>query len=372
MRRGRLLILIGLILLLGTVAVFLFARPLLNVQLGGGNPGPTVGATPLPVEVTPIVIAIQDIPRGAVIPEAAVQLAPWPTSYLPEGPLFDVSEAAGRTAFVELRRGNPVLLSQTVDSPLQQSDSGSYASVIIPPGQVAFSLPLNRLSGVSLLMRPGDHLDVLISLLFVDLDQEFQSMLPNYAYQVQPPIPETVDNPVSGEAGLVMGVYGPEAALCRRYDASGFSFPFCEAPREAQRSRLVTQMIVSDAVVLHVGDSPLEKPETVEATPTPAPSAAEEAAGPEGEGAVVEPPKLDLITLIVSPQDALVLNYALKSGADIAFALRAAGDTARIETESVTLQYLIEHFNIPVPAKLPYGTQPRVDQIAGPTPVPEQ
>lgn len=373
MRRGRLLILIGLILLLGTVAVFFFARPLLSTQFGAGtDPGPGAEATPLPVDVTPIVVAVQDIPRGAVIPEAAVQLAPWPTSYLPEGPLFDVSEAVGRTAFVELRRGNPVLLSQTVDSPLQQSDSGSYASVIIPPGQVAFSLPLNRLSGVSLLMRAGDHLDVLISLLFVDLDQEFQSMLPNYAYQVQPPIPATVDNPVSGEAGLVMGVYGPEAALCRRYDASGFDFPFCEAPQEAQRSRLVTQMIVSDAVVLHVGDSPLEQPEAVEATPTPAPAVPEEEASSEGEKTVEEPPKLDLITLIVSPQDALVLNYALRSGADIAFALRAAGDTARIETESVTLQYLIEHFNIPVPAKLPYGTQPRVDQIAGPTPVPPE
>ncbi len=375
MRRGRLLILIGLVLLLGTAGFFLAARPLLGPQLLPSTPTGT-GPTALPSNLTSIVLVAQDIPRGAVIPQAAVVMAPWPASYLPDGALLDLSQAVGRLAFVDLRRGTPLLLSQIVENALDTSGAGSYAAVLIPPGKVAFTMPLERLSGVSLLMKPGDHLDVLISVLFVDLDQEFQSLLPNYAYTVQPPIqPEGA--PASGEAGSTLGIFGPESFLCRRYDDSGFGFPFCEAPQETQRSRMVTQMIVRDAVVLHVGDSPLDQPEAIAPTPTPAPEQPQPTSTPLAginttPQAPVEEVVPDLITLVVAPQDALVLNYALKSGADFAFALRAAGDAALVDTESVTLQYLIERYRISLPAKLPYGTQPRRDEVFRPQEAPAE
>ena len=42
----------------------------------------------------------------------------------------------------------------------------------------------------------------------------------------------------------------------------------------------------------------------------------------------------------------------------LTLALRSAGDTAQVETESVTLQYMFERFNIALPAKLNYGVGP--------------
>jgi pilus assembly protein CpaB len=72
------------------------------------------------------------------------------------------------------------------------------------------------------------------------------------------------------------------------------------------------------------------------------------------------------VTLIVSPQDAISLNYLIYSGAQLTLALRSAGDASRIETEAVTLQFLLDQYNIPVPVKLPYGLEPRIDVLKSP------
>jgi pilus assembly protein CpaB len=72
----------------------------------------------------------------------------------------------------------------------------------------------------------------------------------------------------------------------------------------------------------------------------------------------------DQISLVVSPQDAVTINYImLNSGAMLNLALRSAGDTKVDKTEAVTLQFLMDQYNIPFPSKLPYGTEPRVDVL---------
>jgi hypothetical protein len=53
----------------------------------------------------------------------------------------------------------------------------------------------------------------------------------------------------------------------------------------------------------------------------------------------------------------------LFSGAELTLALRAADDDSITATESATMQYLLDEYNITMPAKLPYGTEPRVDDL---------
>jgi hypothetical protein len=43
--------------------------------------------------------------------------------------------------------------------------------------------------------------------------------------------------------------------------------------------------------------------------------------------------------------------------------MRAAGDDQRAQIEAVTLQFVLDQYNIPNPAKLPYSMQPRVDSF---------
>ena len=74
----------------------------------------------------------------------------------------------------------------------------------------------------------------------------------------------------------------------------------------------------------------------------------------------------DVLTLIVSPQDAVTLNYLIYAGAELTLALRNPKDTQANGTEAVTLSYLLDQYNIPIPVKLPYGFEPAVTELISP------
>jgi hypothetical protein len=182
--------------------------------------------------------------------------------------------------------------------------------------------------------------DVIISLLVMELDEEFQTTLPNNMSCVQPP---------EGE-GCQSGVMGRLEVLPNGWVVN-------LTPNEGQRPRLVTQLTVQDAIVLRVGDWPDE-----EGAP---PREEEEEQPQEGEAQPQPPPRAEVepLTLIVTPQDAMVLKYAEEVGANIDLVLRSAGDTGQIATESVTLQYIFERFNVELPPRLPYGITPPLKSL---------
>ncbi len=139
---------------------------------------------------------------------------------------------------------------------------------------------------------------------------------------------------------------------------------FYHVPAEAQRPRMVSQNLLQDAIVLNVGDFEYKGKET----PTEQQPVAEEQPQPqEGEQVAAPPPPPDVITLVVTPQDAITLNYLLYSGAQLTMALRAAEDDTRVQTEFVTLQFLLEQYNISVPARLPNSMEPSVRDLKAPT-----
>ncbi|MGH2625571.1 MAG: hypothetical protein ACRDHY_02835, partial [Anaerolineales bacterium] len=141
--------------------------------------------------------------------------------------------------------------------------------------------------------------------------------------------------------------------------------PLFTRPSEDQRPRLVTQRIVQNATVLHVGTFPL--PEAEEAAVAPLPEEGVGApTGQEGVQTVTTTPAPDIITLIVTPQDALALNWAMKSGVDLTLTLRSPADPTPTSTTSVTLQYMIDSYNITVPSRLPFGIEPRIDRVVVP------
>jgi hypothetical protein len=78
------------------------------------------------------------------------------------------------------------------------------------------------------------------------------------------------------------------------------------------------------------------------------------------------------VTLIVTPQDAVTINYLLLAGGPngagirLNLVLRSAGDTQPVKTESVTLQFIMDQYTIPLPSKMPYGIEPRIDSLRYP------
>jgi Flp pilus assembly protein CpaB len=361
MRRGRLLILFALIILFGAVAVFLFLR-------GVSQPPAAAQGTPaVPSDMVEIVIAAQDIARGAEIPPDGVIAAPFPADSVVETMLTDVGQAVGRRARMDIARGVPITQNMVTDFPGNLLGTGSIASIAIPPGMTAIAIPMSRLSGVAYALRDGDSVDVLVAMLMIDVDQDFQSAEPNKSLHF-----------IDSGGSLVTGAVCTEVTKdengtkCTNPDLPPVGklvtdpdtgVQLYAIPSEAQRPRLVTQRLVRNATVLHVGTSPLSD------EPAPVVVATPEVAGAPAQAQQAAPtaaPPPDIVTLIVSPQDALSLNWAMKANVDMTLTLRSPGDTQEVDTTSVTLQYLIDNYNIAVPSKLPYGLEPRLDKIVPP------
>lgn len=352
MQRGRLLVLVGLFLFIiaGVVIVFILLRGQLTPQ----EPTPTPeGPVIAPVEMTEIVIAQRSLKRGEEIPQDAIAMAPWATRALPQTAITDPAQVVGKLARYDIEPSEPILTTLLADDPSELSATGSEAALKIPLGQVAVTLPMTRLSGVGYALSEGDHVNVLVSMLFVDVAETTQAVLPDKAKLVGASI-----DPTTGNVTIQLLDLGDRGEFL--IDPAQSELPLYVQPSEAQRPRLVVQQIVQDAVVLKVGT--FTETDVVFALPSPTPL-------PEGSPppppTPIPPP--DIITLIVAPQDALVLNYFLYAQAKFTLALRAAADTSRVDTESVTLQYAIERFRISVPQPLNFALQPAVRELKPPT-----
>lgn len=396
MRRGRFLILVGILLAVMAVGLLLvMGREPEEAQESptpiGGDEGfaeitPTP-PTPTPVR-NPVVVAKQRIPRGTRLITDTIALSEWigveswPQGWLTQDALTSFDQVAGRIARSDIPRGTILTADMLTDQAGDLVGVGSDAALLIPPDRVAIAIPVDHISSVGWALRRGDHVDVLVSFLMVDLDEEFQTTTPNVASPIGV-IPEG-QVPVQGPLG--------------RFEQDPFGQPINVVPSSEQRPRLVSQITVRDAEVLNVGPwGELFREEVAMTVPSPTPEGeggqqvdgappAEGEGGGEAEGL---PQQLEIVVgeeelteeevlrkylnattrqpllLIVSPQDALVLKWADEAGAAIHIVLRSYADIGvRLpDTEAVTLQYMVDRFNIALPPGLPYGIEPAVREL---------
>lgn len=358
MRRGRIFFYLAFILILGLVAVgVIYFR-----FLGGGKPAPTPVAeiTTPAVEMTNVVVVTQDVPRGSLLEDTVLGTVPWQKDQVIEGMFTDPAEVVGRQARFDMKAGTPLTNGMLVGEGEQITGEGSIAALSIPRGMVAVSLPIDDQSSVSYALRPGDHVNLIVSMSFVDLDTDFQTILPNLTGSVTAPGPAAEGSAASLTAEVAGG--GGQQGRAEIDPVLGQSL-YVIPSNEAQRPRTASQTLLQDAVVLQMGEFPIGGQPAAQ----PTPNATQQAEAPaEGQAtATPAPPKPRLITLVVSPQDAVTLNYLYsyypRGGVRLSMALRSVGDDTRVQTEAVTLQFLLDQYRIPVPVKLPYGVEPRAD-----------
>ena len=149
---------------------------------------------------------------------------------------------------------------------------------------------------------------------------------------------------------------------------AGESVPILIGPTELARPRLVTQMTVQDALVINTGLFPDDGRLFDAAAGTPAPAPDEVQATPAGraEGTAVPtavPERPNVISLAVSPQDAVVLTHYVEAQIPVSFALCPANETGTVTTQAVTLDFVMTRYGIQVPRKLPYGIEPAIRSI---------
>lgn len=338
-RSGRVFIIIAIVLILIlAVAVFLL-RDVFFPQLGANQ---NAVATPSG-DIVKIVILAQPVSRGTTLTEEMLALVSYPKDELVQGLFFTETQAIiGQKVKYDLEQGIPLTPTLLTSGP-----TGSYAADQIEPGMVAISIPISRLTSVAYALQPGDHVNILVSFQLIDLDTGYQSKLPNLVGSVSAP-----GISAEGASTSTMTVTMPEvpSAQGRAELDAALNSPVYVLPSETQRARLVSQTLIQNASVLWVGSFPADgKINDVQSSTA---STGEDTTGSQA----------DIITLKVTAQDAVALNYLMLANAKLNLVLRGVGDDQSIPTESVTLQFIMDQYNIPYPIKVPYGIEPRIDE----------
>lgn len=359
MRRLRIILILAILILL-VVVVVAVVLPSLNqpptppavTTDEGAVVAAQVNATPLPT-ATPmvfrdIVIAVQELPRGFRIPPNAVAVRPWPEESAPFNGVTNLEDVVGKIARTDIFREQPILSNMVVDDFTSLARVGSDAAAILPNGLVAVSLPVDRLTSVGYAIQDGDRVDVIMSMLFVDVDEAFQSLVPNELTLFR--ITE------DGNINFLEGIEG-------RPDSTALGSVIV-GPSERQRPRLVTQRTIQDALVVHVGNFPPDgRFIGVPPTPTPVPEEEEEVGQGTPPPPTPTPTRPDIVTLGVTPQDAVVLTWMIEARVPVTLALRSTQDTSRVPTNEVTLDYIMTEFGIELPGKRPYTIEPAIRSI---------
>lgn len=351
----RLFILIGVVL-----AVLAIGGFLLVFLQQGGLPGTTPQEQPVVQPETPteipmkeVIVARQPIPRGGAFNDEMLGTDSYPESSVPPNAIVNKAETINKIAKSEIAQGQIILSDMLRDA---SSGSTGEAAFDIPNGYVMVGFPINKQTSVAYAVQPGDVVDVLMTFSVVDIDTEFQTILPNkFSFLNTTEVLDADGNVTGTTTEMDPNGASPKGRLSIENEAyPGFEFP----SEEKQRPRRVAQLTVQRGRVIKVGpwiEPPVETVPAEEGAPTPTP---------------ILP---DIVSLAVTPQDALVLLWARQTGAYMELAMRAAGDEeADHTTEAVTLQYMLTRFNIAVPPRLEFGID-RSDvgaELATPTPVP--
>jgi len=349
MRRGRILIFVLLIVIIGLVVAFVAIRQLLSSA-------PSQAAAPANVSVF---VAGQNIPQGGKITEDVLATKTLPQT-LVTSDMYTTAQKSdllnNKIAAIPLAQGVPITRGEVSNASTAVSIPGPSWAAVIPPGMVAASIPTTRFSLSAYSVADGAHVNVNACFQFVDIDSGFQTILPNHTATLT-----GTGAPTTGLPTLSLGVNSGGAATTQgRIELEpSLQQPYYVVPSEDQRGRTVCQTILQDVVVMKVGNFP-----QVSSTQTAAQQQQVQQQQTQQQPAAVAAP--DIITLIVSPQDADMLDYMVYSKAQITLVLRNPNDQSRQATNAITLQFALSQYNIPVPAKLPYGTQPRVEALAQP------
>lgn len=345
MRGNRGLVIIALVLIVlaaAAGAVYLYLR----MMAPGGGSDADLEATPVLEEVatTEIVVAIQNVPRGMQISvsDNAIALQDWPNDNLPYEYYTSLEEVDGKFARMEVPRGMPVMPDMVGRPGGMLSVNGSAAALFEPEDRVAYAIPFDTQGAIGWAVEPGDRVDVLAALKIEPLYSDFLAAgVKQFTYLLSGEEGEAAQTSPYGDFELLPN--GQWAAI----------YPVDQQP--AVKPALLVQMTVQDAVVWHVGVWEQEMDGAAAPGLESTVGGGEEATALGGVAAAPTPVPvadttrdIELVTLLVTREDALVLKYLHETGADLDLALRPAGVTGTVlQTQPIWFRYILDKYQLP-------------------------
>ena len=107
----------------------------------------------------PVLVAARDLPAGRSVQVADLARRSVPSAFVPRGAFRpeDIARATGKPLLVPLGAGEPVVVTQL----LQQADPTLAAR--LRGGARAVTVPVDEVSSQAGLVRPGDHIDLMLA-----------------------------------------------------------------------------------------------------------------------------------------------------------------------------------------------------------------
>jgi Flp pilus assembly protein CpaB len=252
MRRGRLLIFLGIILAAAAaILVYVLLR-----QASSGQPAST--------RTQEVVVAVDFIEAGTPLDtEGLLEVREVSEDALPPNPVQEIDMTRGMVAGSPIYAG-AILQTQMLLTPAEYAER-SVVAELLEVGFEAVTFPIDAQASVAYGVRPSDRVDVLVSVFFRDVDQELQ---------LEEPVCETCP----GEQGQLTG---------------------------EQEARLSTQLTLQDVRVLGVGLWDYE--------PAPVEETAEgEAIQPPPQYVTLEVTPQDALVLKYAREAGAIVEFALR------------------------------------------------------------
>lgn len=373
-RTVAILFLVGGLLLLVVVLFFL-------LQAGGGPDAVTPevaegDGTPAPVstvvEEAPstrpalieVVVSLQTVPRGWQMTEAELTTDLRRAELVGDNVITNIDEAVGKYARTDIFQGQTLTRNSLIEDPTLAGIEEYGPSSLIPEGYVAQAVPMDRLSGVAYGFAEGDTIDVMATFYIAEIDEEFRSLLENSAVFTI----ETVTEGEEGEAEIQRSLFIIDPF--GRFETLPNGDLALLSPSERQRPVRVS-FVLQAARVIQVGPW---QPEELVGLPTATPTPAVEATLTPTPGPVPAstptPSPSDVLLLAMTPQQQLVMKYAVENLADIDFALRPPNDAQVYGVETIDLASFLERFGIDPPIDYGYTNQALVTVTPATSPTP--
>jgi Flp pilus assembly protein CpaB len=311
---------------------------------GGAVEDPAFMPPQMPLNMVEVVVSLQTVPRGWQMTAAELTTdLRYPEEVGPDV-ITDINEVIGLYARSDIYQGQTLTKDALVNDLRLVALQSFGPSSLIPPGFVAQSVPMNRLSGVAYGLSEGDYVDILISFVLQEIDPQFQTLLEN---SITFYLRDEEGNPIL----VSVDPYG-------RFEDLPTGEVTHIAPSEDKRRPVLVSMILQNAKVIQVGTWQPDLPVSA-ATPTPAAIAeGEETPTPfVGEEPTATPAPPDALLLALLPQQQLLLKYAVESNTNITFALRGINDAQLYTIENVDLNYILQRFNITIPENFEITTE---------------
>ncbi|HIP70206.1 MAG TPA: hypothetical protein EYH05_02280 [Anaerolineae bacterium] len=160
------------------------AAPGEEVSPGEGGAGAGEAAAtlpPTPSNVVEVVVSLQTVPRGYRMTEDILTTEFRDAATVSLNVITDINDVVGKYARDDIFQGETLTISDLVEDVTAVSSEEFGPSSIIPPGFVAQAIPLNDLSSVAYGISEGDYVDIMLIFSLYQIDQEFQTLLPNDA-----------------------------------------------------------------------------------------------------------------------------------------------------------------------------------------------